>query len=788
MSKKLNQYLVLGFFLSLTLIAPSSVYAGQEPPPDPGRIEPPPITGLNTGGTLSEGDMGEVTPSGTLSNVDLAIPEFPGSPEYVEPAIESIDQPTVKHSLSVPLRSQEPADVTCGAAALGMAMDFTTLNGNPAAPSTDQLAADLQNAGLLYEDIGTGVEELAYLARNHGYRGSYAFHNWTLEQLAGQLEAGHPPIVALGANGASQPGHFVTVTGISEDGSWVRFNDPILGEKTLSATDFLRLWSLQGFSGLVARAQPLSTAQDPMLPWMGLFGTLSVLAMLAKSHPAGNIFNKVITRIKASLADPRRQGLGGKLEPVYQWKKVQDGTTIIEDTSRKVYEYGTRFVQKGWKWVKDTTKKVYEFGTRMVQKGWKWVKDTSKKIYEYGTRWVRRGWKTVKDYSRKIYEYGTRWVRRGWKTVKDYSRKIYKYGTRWVRKGWKKVTTLVKGVWGWFKKVKWKPRYVKQRFVKSWRYATKRVPRMVKETFVKGWHYATKKVPNMVKETFVKGWHYATKRVPNMVKETFVKGWHYAIKRVPNTVKETFVKGWHYATKEVPRYIYKKVQVGWREVNENLDTAVLNPDWWRQKLAQAVSYVAQVFNRATQGAQAITGLVNALLDKYHNAPWYAQAGISLVPGADLIDIGTEVKKWATGEDVDKWVLGLAAAGLILDIGWADGPIPDPADGGNVFVGAVKALLKQMPDGASRELLEKMLKDPDQYRHLFETLVALQKNGDELAALLKNDEALAVVLRRGPEAVDFVLEHGDEAIEILTKHGDEGLEIVLRKGPDRKSVV
>ncbi|MBS3751582.1 MAG: hypothetical protein KGY39_08780, partial [Anaerolineales bacterium] len=239
---------------------------------------------------------------------------------------------------------------------------------------------------------------------------------------------------------------------------------------------------------------------------------------------------------------------------------------------------------KGWKWVKDTSKKIYDYGTRWVKKGWKWVKDTSKKIYDYGTRWVKKGWKTVKDTSRKVYEYGTRWVQRGWKTVKDTSRKIYKYGTRLVRKGWKKVTSWVKGIWGWVKKTKWKPKYVRERFVKSWRYATKRVPRMVKKRFVKGWHYATKRVPRMVKERFVKGWHYATKKVPNLVKERFVKGWHYAAKKVPNMVKEKFVKGWHYATKEVPRFVWKKVRVGWKEVKEKAKNSALNAEWWQDRI------------------------------------------------------------------------------------------------------------------------------------------------------------------------------------------------------------
>ena len=52
------------------------------------------------------------------------------------------------------------------------------------------------------------------------------------------------------------------------------------------------------------------------------------------------------------------------------------------------------------------------------------------------------------------------------------------------------------------------------------------------------------------------------------------------------------------------------------------------------------------------------------------------------------------------------------------------PQADPADAGNAFFAAVKSLLKVMPDGASRRLVEEMLLDPSQYNHLYKTLIAL----------------------------------------------------------------
>ena len=530
MSKKLFFIGVIFTLLAAAAATPFSVRAEDDPPPNPEPVTPPWITGINPNVSLSTEESGELSPAGVA---DLAagveVPLLAAPPDYVDLVPqESVDPSLSMYPLAVPQRYQDPLDNTCGAAALGMALEFLSLNGEGGAPSQAALVAGLKNRGLLYK-TGTGVEELAFLARHHGYQGTSAFHDWTLAQLKDQLENGKPVVVSLGSNGDKQPGHFVTLTGISADGKWVSYNDPILGKQIVTADEFQTLWDMQGNSGLVARKEPLSAVDDPMLPWMGLLGAMSVLTVLAKYYPQSGKFKSLLSAIQGILGDPRRKGLGGKLEPVYEWKQVQDGTKMVQDTSKKIPEHGTRWVQKGVKT----------------------VKDYSRKIYEYSTRWVQKGVKTVKDYSRKIYEYGTRMVQKGWKTVKNYGKKIYEYGTRWVKKGLKKVTSWVKSIWGWFKKTKW-------------------VPKVVKEKFVKGWHYATKKVPNMVKETFVKGWHYATKTVPNMIKETFVKGWHYATKTVPKMVKETFVKGWHYATKVVPNYVRKKVQVGWKEVQDTM--------------------------------------------------------------------------------------------------------------------------------------------------------------------------------------------------------------------------
>ncbi len=317
--------------------SPVSVRAEGDPLPTPEPVKPPWITGKNPNVSLSAGEEGELNPSGITAYWEgVEVPLLAAPPSYVDLAPQHVaDNPPAVPLLAIPQRYQDPADVTCGAAALGMSLEFLSLNGEGNAPSNDMLVGDLKNSGLLYE-TGTGVEELACLARQHGYRGTTAFHNWTLEQLAEQLHLGKPIVVSLGANGAGKPGHFVTVTGVSADGKWVSYNDPILGAQTVPVHDFLKAWSLQGNSGLVVQKQPLSIADDPMLPWMGLLGALSTLAVLVKTNPRRTDLKETLSTIRGMLSNPLRKGLGGALipeggssssppytaPPGYKWKKT----------------------------------------------------------------------------------------------------------------------------------------------------------------------------------------------------------------------------------------------------------------------------------------------------------------------------------------------------------------------------------------------------------------------------------------------------------------------------------
>ena len=314
MSKKL---FLIGVIFSLLVVAgatPFSVQAEGDPPPNPEPVSPPWITGINPNVSLSNENGGDLSPAGVANlAAGVEVPLLAAPPDYVDLVPqESVPPPLSMYPLAVPQRYQDPLDNTCGAAALGMALEFLSLNRDGSAPSQAALIAGLKNSGLLYK-TGTGVEELAFLARQHGYLGTSAFHDWTLAQLKEQLENGKPVVVSLGSNGENQPGHFVTLTGISDDGQWVSFNDPVLGKQTIPADDFVQSWNLQGNSGLLVQKEPLSTLNDPMLPWMGLFSALTVLAVMAKQYPIGEELRGTLAGIRSVLSNPARKGIGGRL-------------------------------------------------------------------------------------------------------------------------------------------------------------------------------------------------------------------------------------------------------------------------------------------------------------------------------------------------------------------------------------------------------------------------------------------------------------------------------------------
>jgi len=250
-------------------------------PPESEEVNPDPGSGL--------GSLGEIGFPGAAMPVQAVIPmPLPAVAEATLPRTPGAVPPSFS-KLEVPLRYQQPGDVSCGVQALGMALDG--LGG--AAPTSTALLGFLQGNGMMY-DYGTGVEELAYAAQSFGYRGSYAFHGASLEGLAARLAGGTPVVVSLGANGEGEPGHFVTVTGVSPDGRWVAYNDPTLGEQVISVEKFTRLWGLQGNSGVAVLKEVPPGAPD----YSGYVALMAGLMALISMTPLG----------------AKRYGVGGRVD------------------------------------------------------------------------------------------------------------------------------------------------------------------------------------------------------------------------------------------------------------------------------------------------------------------------------------------------------------------------------------------------------------------------------------------------------------------------------------------
>ena len=312
-----HTFFALAILMALVFIltAPVVVYAADEVPPTPepgGRITAPGITGVNPDPEPEEGQLSEIDASGSVQQKSVGVLVSSEAPPLMDIAPQTgTANPVLGYSLGVPMRYQESVDVSCGVQALGMAMDFLELGTEQDAPTSEELLSDLSAEGLLQE-WGTGVEELAYIARQQGYAGSYSFRDWTLAQLQEQLSQGKPVVVSLGVNGENEPGHFVTVTGVSDDGQWVSYNDPALGKVTVPVSEFLVEWSRQGYAGMVTQREALAAEADPMLPVMGMFSALSALTVIASQQPWRRDVVAKVTAMQDVLADPERLGIGGR--------------------------------------------------------------------------------------------------------------------------------------------------------------------------------------------------------------------------------------------------------------------------------------------------------------------------------------------------------------------------------------------------------------------------------------------------------------------------------------------
>ncbi len=408
------------------------------------------------------------------------------------------------------------------------------------------------------------MEELAYTARHYGFPGSYAFHDWTLEQLALELKNGNPVVLALGTNGPDQPGHFVTLTGLAADGSRVRVNDPLIGEVSYSREEFQELWGTQGNSGLVPLKKVLAPEVDPLLPWMGVFSALSMLGLMFTQ--AGAISKpRFISDTRKWLTNPRRKGIGGGL------LQAEGPDTLL------VPHYEEKIVYMGLKTVQHEVP-IYE--TRRVKVG---IRGIKKKIPQYETRRIQIGYTTINKY---IPVYKTEKIKIGTKSVKK-GFPVTKYRTIKVLE-WKKIIRKIpdyhyigskRYLIGYKTETRWKRIPV-----------NKRVPYRTTKTI-------THQVPVYKDKKVISGYRTVTEKVPKYEQQQVLVGYQTILESEPVFEQQRVQVGTKTITRQVPDYRTVRVPVYDQELSgfdsKNDDNDSINkglegndPDsrWWHKWL------------------------------------------------------------------------------------------------------------------------------------------------------------------------------------------------------------
>lgn len=543
-----NKYLLAVLVLLMGAVTvPSLVQAEEDllasPTPQPQeRITAPEISGLNPDVVMSEGNQGETHPSGIFLPLEIQLPFPAAPPAYIQLEPQKIQNPgSAVQSLAVPLRIQDPDQPTCGLQALGMVMDFMELGYGAEAPIDQQLLSLISRQGLYYE-WGTGVEELAYSAREFGYAGSYAFQGWTLHQLMDSIQRGFPVVVSLGLDGPEKPGHFVTVTGFSDNGRWVTYNDPIAGRKTVPINEFLDQWEMQGKAGLIVEKKSLPAGMDPMLSWMGFFSALSMLTLLVGR--TGSIETWLaLKELRKRLSNPRRRGIGAGPPPPADLKPV-----LI-----KVPRYETKTVYRGLKTV-ELEVPVYE--TIQVKVGFRGVK---KKVPVYENRRIQVGYETV---TKKIPEYSAKRIKVGTKTVKE-KIPVTRYITKKVQE-WKKFTKKIPV----YRTIGSRRMQVGTRTQTRW----KKVP-VIKRVAYRSTKIITRQVPQYKEVKVVIGYQTVKEKVPKYENKKVLAG-HKTVTETKPVYEEQRVKvGSKTVTRRVPDYQIVRVVVGYDEIpklEENL--------------------------------------------------------------------------------------------------------------------------------------------------------------------------------------------------------------------------
>lgn len=146
---------------------------------------------------------------------------------------------------------------------------------------------------------------------------------------------------------------------------------------------------------------------------------------------------------------------------------------------------------------------------------------------------------------------------------------------------------------------------------------------------------------------------------------------------------------------------------------------------------------------------------------------------------DIIDILYNLYLGLTGQEVDELTLIFAALGLASDLGWLQ-PVPSAEDAPNAIFAILKAIVKRLPKGKTRdrltELLQQAASDPKVANRL-QAIFSKFLPRPDLIPWLCNPKVLMAILNEGPEFVDLLLKHGDDAFKATDVLGKNAYSIL-----------
>jgi hypothetical protein len=166
-----------------------------------------------------------------------------------------------------------------------------------------------------------------------------------------------------------------------------------------------------------------------------------------------------------------------------------------------------------------------------------------------------------------------------------------------------------------------------------------------------------------------------------------------------------------------------------------------------------------------------TNLPADLAGMMDELPWWIWLVLGIVPFGDAVGLLEELVNFLGGQGVSQLNLWLSLFGLAADAGWVDLFIPDPVDGVNIGLAAIKAAVRtlgRLPPSAEKIILEALqaaVKNPDEIGRVARILTTMAQHGGVARRIIADDDALRALLRSNNAA---------ELLEGFARNGDEFL--------------